>query len=175
MGDGRGTGAAGADDGDGRAPAAEAWTVATFNVVGVALVGLLAGHASGALVDTLPGVGTLAGFAAFGYLWALAVGATRWVVAAGGLRRSREGAFGRLLLRGAAGGALVGAGFVAGVVAAVTAADVLTGTLDAVSSLFVLVVGGLAGGVVGSVVGVVSALVDAALYRLSWLVVPDGG
>jgi len=49
----------------------ETWTVATFDVVTVGLVGVLAGHTSGVLGDALADVGTVAGVLAFGYLWAL--------------------------------------------------------------------------------------------------------
>ena len=162
------------DDPRAESGSAEVRTVATFNVVGFGLLGVLVGHASGALADVLPGIGTLAGIAAFGYLWALGLVSTRWAFAAGGLRRSREGELARLLARGTAGGALIGAGFVAGVVIAVTLADLLSGTLAVVPSGFALVIGGAAGGIVGAAVGFGFALVDVGLYRLSWVLVPDG-
>ena len=152
---------------DGPANRYETWTVATFNLVGFSLVGVLAGHASGALADALPGVGTLAGVAAFAYLGALVVASTRWVFAAGGLARSREGETGRLLARGTAGGGLVGAGFVAGVALAIAAVNALNGLVDVTTFALLLLIGAAAGGVVGSVVGVAFGLVDAGLYRAS--------
>lgn len=154
------------------AGSAETWTVATFNVVGFGLALVLAGHASGALSDALPGVGTLPGLVVFAYLWALVVLATRWVFAAGGLRRSREGAFGRLLARGVAGGALVGGAFVAGIALTIAAVNVLDGMVDVPAFALLFSLGVAFGLVVGGVVGTAFALVDAALYRASALLLP---
>jgi hypothetical protein len=151
----------------------ETWSVATFNVVVFGLAGVLAGHASGALADALPGLGTLPGLAAFGYLWALVAVATRWALAGGGLARLADGPW-PLLVRGATAGAGAGAAFVGGVALAGGAVSLATGGVPLGSLALLVVLGVAAGGVVGSVVGVAFVLVDAALYVASARLDPAG-
>lgn len=153
---------------------AETWIVAAFNLVAFGLPLLLLGHASGALSDALPSLGTLPGLLLFGYLWLLLLLATCWVFAEGGLARSDAGETGRLLLRGTVGGALVGMGFVAGVAVAIAVVNVLDGMVDAPAFVFLLLLGAAAGSVVGAVVGFLFGAVDVACYRASAALVPDG-
>lgn len=160
---------------DATADAAEVWLVATFNLVAFALPLVILGHASGALSDALPGFGTLPGLLGFGYLWLLVWLSTRWVFAEGGLERTSAGETGRLLVRGTAGGALVGAGFVAGLAVAIAVMNLLDGMVDVTAFVFLLLLGAAAGGVVGLVVGLLFGLVDVALYRASAALSPDGG
>ena len=152
--------ATGADD-------AEVWLVATFNLVAFSLPLVILGHASGALTDTLPELGTTYGLLLFGYLWLLVWLSSRWVFAGGGLERSRTGETGGLLVRGTVGGALVGMGFVAGIAVAIAAVNVLDGMVDVPAFVFLLLLGAAAGAIVGMVVGLLFGLVDVALYRAS--------
>ncbi|QLG29644.1 hypothetical protein HUG10_18720 (plasmid) [Halorarum halophilum] len=146
---------------------AEVWLVATFNLVAFSLPLVILGHASGALTDTLPELGTTYGLLLFGYLWLLLWLSTRWVFAEGGLERCRRGETGRLLVRGMVGGALVGMGFVVGIAVAIAAANVLDGMVDVPVFVFLLLLGAAAGSVVGLVVGLLFGVVDVALYRAS--------
>lgn len=158
---------------DAAADGTEVWLVATFNLVAFALPLVLLGHLSGALADALPGLGTVPGLAGFGYLWVLNWLSTRWVFAKGGLGRSETGETGRLILRGTAGGALVGMGFVVGIALAIAAVNVVVhGMVDVTASVFLLAIGAAAGAVVGLVVGLLFGLVDVALYRSSAALVP---
>ncbi|WP_049985808.1 hypothetical protein [Halobellus rufus] len=162
-----------ATDGVGRvdvAAPAEAWTVATFDLVGFALLLLLPVHLSGALGDALAGLGTVPGLLLFGYLWVLVAVSVRWVLADGGLV-GRSGPS-SLLARGALGGACVGSGFVAGVVivgGAVLAIDdpSIVTSLAVFGSIAVAVAA-----IVGAVVGALFAVVNVALARVSEWVVP---
>lgn len=148
----------------------EAWAVGTFDVVAFGLVLVVAGHATGALADALSGLGTLPGLALFGYLWALAVAATRWALGGNGLA-ARDGGVSSLLQRGAIAGAAVGVGFLLGPVLVGGAGAVLTGGVSLVTLGIVAGVGSLLAGLVGSVVGVVFVLFDLALVRVSERVV----
>ncbi|WP_435126830.1 hypothetical protein [Halobaculum sp. D14] len=156
-------------------PDAETWSVATFNVVGFALLAVLAGHAAGALTGALSGLGTLPGFAAFGYLWLLVVATTRWVFALGGLRRSTDGETLHLLGRGAVGGAVVGMGFAVAGAVVLAGLELLEGTGDVVVLAYLLLLGTAGGAVVGSVVGTAFGVVDVACYRAAALVAPETG
>ncbi|QLG64177.1 hypothetical protein [Halorarum salinum] len=155
------------------AGAAETWIVTTFDLVAFGLPLVLLGHASGALSDTLPSLGTLPGLLLFGYLWLLLWVTTRWVLAEGGLARSAAGETGRLLVRGTVGGALVGMGFVAGIAVVVAAVNVLDGMVDVPAFVLLLSLGAAAGSVVGAAVGVLFAIVNVALYRASAALVPE--
>ncbi|KAB1188487.1 MULTISPECIES: hypothetical protein [Haloferax] len=152
--------------------ALELWTIATFNLVVFGLLSVLVGHTSGSLADILAGLGTVEGVLVFGYLWALTVLATRWVLSEGGLDRIREGELSSLVVRGGLAGGLIGAGFLVGVILAGALVNLVTGPwsirLDGVLPfvLIVVVAGGVAA-LVGAVVGGVFVIVDAALYRLS--------
>jgi hypothetical protein len=154
---------------------AEAWVVATFNLVAFALPLVLLSYASGGLSDVLPGVGTLPGLAGFGYLWLLVWLATRWTFAEGGLARSAAGETGRLLVRGAGGGALVGMGFVAGLAVVLAVVNLVSGMVDVTAFVLLLLVGAGAGGLVGVVVGLLFGVVDVALYRASGALLPADG
>ena len=142
----------------------ETWTVATFDVVALGLVGVLAGHASGGLGEALGDVGTVAGVLVFGYLWVLTLVAMRWVLADGGLSRGAGPSLGRLLARGVAGSALVGTAFVGGL-------GLVAGLLGLRSGIDLLSVGlltlfGVVGGAIGgALLGVVFGLVDVGLAR----------
>ncbi len=145
----------------------ETWTVATFDVVALGLVGVLAGHASGGLGEALADVGTVAGVLVFGYLWVLTLVAMRWVLADGGLSQGEEArgrSLGRLLVRGVAGSALVGTAFVGGL-------GLVAGLLGLRSGIDLLSVGlltlfGVVGGAIGgALLGVVFGLVDVGLAR----------
>jgi hypothetical protein len=142
------------------------WAVGTFVVVTVGLVGVLAGHASGALSSALPELGTLPGVAVFGYLWVLTLGATRWVLAADGLDGPVDGDR-TVLVRGAVAGALVGIGFVVGIAVVGGLASALLGGLELLSVALITFIGGAVGAVVGLVAGVVLSAVTLGLYRLS--------
>jgi hypothetical protein len=146
----------------------EVWTVGTVTVVTVGLVGVVLGHASGALADTLPGLGTLPGVAVFGYLWMLALLATRWALADGGLATA-ETDLGRLVARGAAASALAGMGFLLGPIIVVggynlTTAPITGSPSDALSVLAVVLIGLGVAGVVGLVLGALLTLLNAGLY-----------
>lgn len=144
----------------------EVWAVATFDVVALGLVGVLAGHLSGGLGDALRGVGTVSGVLVFGYLWALVLVSMRWVLADGGLVRGEEErrSLGRLLARGVVGSTLVGMAFVGGLglVAGVVG---LGSGVSPVSVLLVTFFGALGGAVGGALLGAVFGLVDVALAR----------
>lgn len=150
------------------ARALEAWTVATFAVVTLGLVGVTAGHASGALADALPDLGTVPGVAAFAALWVLTAVGVRWALADGGLARSRRGEFAPLVARGTLAGAFVGAAFVVGTVLSFAVASVGSDPVPPGSVALFALVGGTVAGVVGGLVGGLFVLVDAALY---WAVV----
>lgn len=142
----------------------EAWAMATFDVVALGLVGVLAGHASGGLGDALGDVGTVAGVLVFGYLWILTLVAMGWVLADGGLSRGEGPSLGRLLARGAAGSALVGMAFVGGI-------GLVAGLLGLGSGVSLLSVGlvttfgGIGGALGGALLGLVFGVVDVGLAR----------
>jgi len=142
----------------------ETVTVATFDVVAVGLLAVLAGHVGGALGDLLGGVGTVPGLAAFGYLWALTLLAVRWVLAEGGLARDGDRSLGGLLTRGTAGGASVGTAFVAGLGLAVGLVGLGTGA-DLTSVVLIALFGAVGGALVGAVVGFALGVVDVGLAR----------
>ncbi|WP_411968523.1 hypothetical protein [Haloferax sp. YSSS75] len=150
----------------------EAWTVATFNVVALGLVGVVAGHVSGEMANLLRGLSTLEGVLVFGYLWVLALVATRWAFADGGLERVQTGELRSLVVRGFLAGGFIGGGFLVGGAIAGALVNVVSGAwavrLEGLPS-FVFIVsaaGGIAV-VVGGVVGVVFVFVDVVLYRVS--------
>lgn len=145
----------------------EVWTVATFNAVTFGLVGVLAGHLSGGLSGVLPGLGTLSGVLAFGYLWALVVAATRWTLAEGGLNRLARDGVKPFSLRGMLAGGFVGASFLVGIVLVNGLALMLTSGFELLSLGLIVLLGGVISAVVGALVGVVFAVVDTALYRVA--------
>ena len=144
----------------------EVWTVATFDVVAFGLVGVLAGHASGALNDILPipGFETVPGILVFGYLWSLVLVAMRWVLADGGLSRAEGRSLGRLLARGVAGAALVGAAFVGGL-GLVGGLVGLRSGIEPLSVALLTLFGVVGGALGGALVGLVFGLVDVGLAR----------
>ena len=148
----------------------ETWTVATFDVIAFGLVGVLAGHASGALGDVLPGLGTVPGILAFGYLWVLTLVATRWVLAEGGLSRTESRPLGRLLARGVAGAALVGAAFVGGI-GLVGGLITLRSGIEPLSVALLTLFGAVGGALGGAVVGLVLGLLDVGFARAADAVV----
>lgn len=150
--------------------ALETWTVATFDVVTVGLVGVLAGHTSGVLGDALPDVGTIAGVLAFGYLWALVLVAMRWVLAEGGLCRDDGISLGQLLARGVAAAAFVGAAFVAGLGLAAGLVGLASGA-EVLTVVLVTLFGAIGGTVGGALVGFVFGLLDVGLARATDVVV----
>lgn len=154
------------------ADALEIWTIATCNVVLFGVVGVLAGHLSGALADVLQGLGTLPGVLVFGYLWTLVVVATRWALADGGLARTDQGEMNRLLIRGAIAGALIGAGFLLGLVVGGGLISVASGSIELVSVALIGLIGSLVSAIVGAVVGVVFVLVDTVLYQAVPVLLP---
>jgi len=148
----------------------ETWTVATFDVVTVGLVGVLAGHTSGVLGDALADVGTVAGVLAFGYLWALVLVAMRWVLAGGGLSRDDGTSLGRLLARGVAGAAFVGAAFVAGLALVAGLVGLASGS-EVLTVALVTLFGAIGGTVGGALVGFVFGLLDVGFARATDAVV----
>jgi hypothetical protein len=153
----------------------DAWVVATFDLVALSLVVLLAAHTAGFLAGALSGFGTVPGLLVFGYLWTLVVGGVRWVLSAGGLdafaskrRRTR-------LVRGVAGGAFVGGAFVFGTVLVGGGVAAVADPELAVAVLFVAGVGTPVAAVVGAVVGLVFTGVNLLLFRVSGWIVPSGG
>lgn len=150
--------------------ALETWTVATFDVVTLGLVGILAGHTSGVLGEALPDVGTVAGVLAFGYLWVLVLVAMRWVLAEGGLSREDGVSLGRLLARGVAGAALVGAAFVAGLGLVAGLVGLASGG-EVLTVVLVTLFGAVGGAIGGALVGFVFGLVDVGLARATDAVV----
>ncbi|SFR40993.1 hypothetical protein SAMN04487947_1079 [Halogeometricum rufum] len=153
----------------------DAWVVATFDLVALSLLVLVAAHASGFLAGALSGFGTLPGLLVFGYLWTLVVVGVRWVLSAGGLdtfasrrRRAR-------LVRGVAGGAFVGSAFVLGTVLVGGGVAAVADPELVATVLFVAGVGTAVAAVVGAVVGLVSTGVNLLLFRVSGWVVPSGG
>jgi hypothetical protein len=151
----------------------EVWTVATFNVVAFGLVGVIAGHATGALSDALPDLGTLPGVFLFAFLWALAVVVAWWALAEGGLDGSVASETSTLLLRGAAAGGVAGLAFAVVVLGVALGANLLASG-NVTGFVLVTLVGGGVGTVVGLVVGLVFTLADLAVYRAArWLVARD--
>ncbi|WP_396612684.1 hypothetical protein ACH9L7_05255 [Haloferax sp. S1W] len=150
----------------------EVWTVSTFNVVALGLVGVTAGHTTGALTDSLPNFGTLPGVVTFIYLWALTVLATRWALSEGGLDRIHEGELATLVGRGAIAGAGIGAGFLLGAVLVGSAVAVVrfvleqgtTGGFQVLPFLLIILVGVGIAALVGALVGGVFVVLDAACY-----------
>lgn len=142
----------------------ETWAVATFDAVALGLVAVLAGHASGALGDVLPDVGTVPGVLAFGYLWALVFLAMRWVLAGDGLSWGEDRSLWRLLARGVAGGSLVGTAFVGGSGLAAGLVGLASG-VSATTVALVTLFGAAGGAVGGAVVGFVFGLLDVLLAR----------
>lgn len=142
----------------------ETWTVATFDVVALGLVAVLAGHASGGLGEALSDVGTLPGVLVFGYLWMLVLVAMRWVLADGGLSRENDRSLGALLARGVAGAALVGAAFVGGL-GLVGGLFALTSGGSAVTVALLTLFGAVGGAIGGAILGLAFGLVDVGLAR----------
>ncbi|WP_336022191.1 hypothetical protein [Halobellus salinisoli] len=158
-----------------RAAPFEALSVATFDLVALALLLLLSVHLSGALGDALAGLGTVTGLLLFGYLWGLVVAGVRWVLADGGLAR-RPGVL-QLLSRGALGGAGVGSGFVVGIIL-VGGAVVAVDDPSIVTSIALLGgIGAVVSAIIGAIVGALFAVVNVALLRASeWVIPPvEGG
>ena len=152
-------------DGAGRsATSLETWTVATFDVVVFGLLAVLAGHASGALGDVLPDVGTVPGILTFGYLWVLVFLAMRWVLGEDGLSWGEDRSLGRLLARGVAGGSFVGTAFVAGSGLAAGLVGLASG-VSAATVAFVVLFGAVGGAIGGALVGLVFGLLDVLLAR----------
>lgn len=148
----------------------EVWAVATFNVVAFGLVGVIAGHATGVLSDTLPDLGTLPGVFLFGYLWVLSVIVTWWALAEGGLGGTVTGETATLLVRGATAGGVAGMAF-AVVVLGVALGATLLASGNGSGFVILTLVGGGVGTVVGLVVGLIFTLVDLAIYRVAhWVV-----
>jgi hypothetical protein len=142
----------------------ETAAVATFDVVAFGLVGVLAGHASGALRDLLPGFGTVPGVLVFGYLWALVLLAMRWVLDDGGLSRTEDRSPVRLLARGVAGATLVGSAFVGGL-GLVGGLVGLRSGIEPLSVALLTLFGVVGGALGGALVGFVFGLVDVGLAR----------
>lgn len=157
----------------GKPDALETWALATFDVVTLGLVLVLAGHATGALADVLPGVGTLPGIAVFAYLWALVLVGTRSGLPAGGLETVRTDGLAPVLRGGVVAGTIAGAGFVLGVALVVGLPAIV---FDGASPAVVLLFGGLGtgvGGLVGALLGATFATLDVVLYVTARALVPD--
>ncbi len=142
----------------------ETAAVATLDVVAFGLVGVLAGHASGALRDLLPGFGTVLGILVFGYLWALVLLAMRWVLADDGLSRTEDRSPIRLLARGVAGAAFVGSAFVGGL-GLVGGLVGLRSGIEPLSVALLTLFGVVGGAIGGALVGLVFGLLDVGLAR----------
>lgn len=153
--------------------ALETWTVATFNVVAFGLVLVLIGHASGALAEVLPDLGTLPGIAIFGYLWALVVASTRMALPEEGLEAVETAGYLSILRDGVLAGTVTGGAFVLGVVVvAVVPLLVLEGGHPGI----LLYLGGFGtgvGGIAGAVLGALFAAVDLLLFRAAAALVPE--
>lgn len=145
------------------------WSLATANVCLVVLVPVLAAHATGVLADLLSGLSTLAGVAAFAYLWVLAVVAVRWALSRTSLATS---GLGTLALHAFVAGGAVGGGFVLGVGVAVVAFAAVTPDLGVGEvALFAAIVAAVAT-LVGGLVGLVLGSLNLAGYRLAGRIVP---
>lgn len=151
----------------------EIWTVATFNVVTVGLVGLLVGYRAGVLTNSLPSFGSLPGVAIFGYLWLLTLGTTRWALAAGSLEQLYAEGVQTVLVRGAVAGGLTGMVFVGGISLIGGIVGVLRGgpTLAAVG--LIVAIGAGVATVVGLVLGAASTLLTIGLFRMTGVVLDD--
>ncbi|MFC7203638.1 hypothetical protein ACFQJC_08935 [Haloferax namakaokahaiae] len=143
----------------------EAWVVSSFNLTLLSLVLLLAGHTAGFLAGSLSGFGTLPGVLAFGYLWLLVFGATRWALQGGGLARIRDGERRSLLLRGIVAGGAIGAVFLLGLLLVILVVNVLEGGVQPLSFALFALFGGSIASIVGGLVGGLSVVLDIVLYE----------
>lgn len=152
----------------------ETLAFATFHATTLVVVGVLVVHRYAALGDLLTGLNTLAGLAAFAFLWALSWLATRRVLATVALEDAADGGGKQAVLRGLAWGGITGALFFLGVVVAllprVLLADVLAQPL---SVLLLVLIGVGISLVVGMVVGLLFAVVDVALVRVAAAIAPE--
>ncbi|MFB6184348.1 MAG: hypothetical protein ABEI96_07315 [Haloarculaceae archaeon] len=141
----------------------ETLAVATCDLALFGLALVLAGHLTGVLADALGGLGTVPGLAAFAYLWALLVLATRWALSAADLR---ESGLGTLSLRGTVAGSLVGIVFVLGAVLVGGVAALARGAgPEPLSIALVALIGAAVAAVVGAAVGLIATLVTVGLHR----------
>lgn len=143
------------------------WTLASFHAAGLTLGFVLPAYVSGGLSDALPEVGTVPGILGYGYLWGLSYLATRWVLVEEVLDATLAGALSPALLRGTAGGALVGLATLLGPLLLVALPALVTGGGNPVSFALIAAIGSGVAVVVGAVVGLVFALLDVAAVRVA--------
>ncbi|WP_226021980.1 hypothetical protein [Halomicrobium salinisoli] len=148
------------------------WTVASFHAAGLTLAFVALAHAGGALSDLLAGLGTLAGFAGYGYLWALSYLATRWVLDDETVAAATDGAVRSAVLRGTVGGSLVGLGALLGPLLLVVVPDLVAGSANPGSIALVALIGSGVALAVGAVVGLAFALLDLAALRIVGRITP---
>jgi hypothetical protein len=149
------------------------WTLASFHAAGLTVGFVIPSYASGGLSDVLPEFGTVPGIVGYAYLWALSYLATRWVLTEETLDATLSGSLRAALLRGTAGGALVGIATLLGPLLVVSIADLIRGGGDPTSVALVLAIGSGVAAVVGAAFGLAFTLIDVAAVRVAGLVVPD--
>lgn len=151
------------------------WTVASFHAAGLTLAVVALAHADGALAGLLGGLGTLAGFAGYAYLWALSYLATRWVLDGDVLAAATDGAVRPALLRGTVGGALVGLAALLGPLLLLGAYNLATRGVALESAALVTLYGSAFALAVGAAVGLAFALLDLAALRVAGRITPARG
>lgn len=153
-------------------PTLETWSVATFDLVLLALVVLLVAFPTGGLGDALGDLNTIVGVALFGYLWVLVVVAVTALTPDGGFADASPGT---LAAHAALAGMAVAVGFVLGIVGVAFFPAVVRGSASLGGVLFVGVAGATVAAAVGLVVGVVLGLLDAAVARGADALLDAGG
>jgi|GEM_PF-3214662 len=150
------------------------WTLASFHVAGLTVGFALPAYASGGLSDVLPEFGTVLGFLGYAYLWVLSFLATRWVLTDEVLEATLVGAVRPVILRGSAGGGLVGLATLLGPLLLLTIQDLLSGPSNPAGIALIVAIGSGIATVVGVAFGLVFTLLDLTAVRIAGLVVPDG-
>ncbi|MCU4799988.1 hypothetical protein OB920_06350 [Halobacteria archaeon HArc-gm2] len=150
------------------------WTLASFHVAGLTVGFVLPAYASGGLSDVLPEFGTVLGFLGYAYLWVLSFLATRWVLTDEVLEATLVGAVRPVILRGSAGGGLVGLATLLGPLLLLTIQDLLSGPSNPAGIALILAIGSGIATVVGLAFGLVFTLLDLTAVRIAGRAVPDG-
>lgn len=150
------------------------WTLASFHVAGLTIGFVLPAYVSGGLSDVLPEFGTVLGFLGYAYLWVLSFLATRWVLTDEVLDATLAGAVRPVILRGSAGGGLVGLGTFLGPAVVYSVPAILQGNGTAGGFAFIAGFGSAIAIAVGVVFGLVFTLLDLAAVRVAGLAIPTG-
>ncbi|SFR99311.1 hypothetical protein SAMN05216559_2187 [Halomicrobium zhouii] len=150
------------------------WTLASFHVAGLTIGFVIPAYASGGLSDVLPEFGTIPGVLGYAYLWVLSWLATRWVLTDEVFEATLAGAVRPVILRGSAGGGLVGLGTLVGPLLLLSLPDLVTGSADLTSVVLIFAIGAGIATAVGVAFGLVFTLLDLAAVRVAAVAVPDG-